>query len=195
MAEELRELRLSKQIPAKDMVAVVQQFYPKYDKTVQSKCENGDAYGVSLRPDAMAALYAHFAPELAEAKKPAKRDARRLTCRISARLETADYETIGKAVGGYIEVVHPKGLPDPYCMIVNEEGLLQNLPWNLFGSFLYGTIYHGNPIVGDIVILKEGFTTPGERDFIGLDEDDIKFLGAMAVSESGGDIKWESEGQ
>ena len=63
MAEELRELRLSKQIPAKDMVAVVQAIYPKYDKTVQSKCENGDAYGVSLRPDAMAALYAHFAPE------------------------------------------------------------------------------------------------------------------------------------
>lgn len=45
MAEELRELRLSKQIPAKDMVAVVQAIYPKYDKTVQSKCENGDAYG------------------------------------------------------------------------------------------------------------------------------------------------------
>ena len=66
MAEELRELRLSKQKPAKDMVAVVQAIYPKYDKTVQSKCENGDAYGVSLRPDAMAALYAHFAPELAE---------------------------------------------------------------------------------------------------------------------------------
>lgn len=62
MAEELRELRLSKQIPAKDMVAVVQQIYPKYDKTVQSKCENGEVYGVSLRPDAMAALYAHFAP-------------------------------------------------------------------------------------------------------------------------------------
>lgn len=48
MAEELRELRLSKQIPAKDMVAVVQAIYPKYDKTVQSKCENGEAYGVSL---------------------------------------------------------------------------------------------------------------------------------------------------
>ena len=49
MAEELRELRLSKQIPAKDMVAVVQQIYPKYDKTVQSKCENGEVYGCALR--------------------------------------------------------------------------------------------------------------------------------------------------
>ena len=26
------------------------------------------------------------------------------------------YETIGKAVGGWIEVVHPKGLPDPFCI-------------------------------------------------------------------------------
>lgn len=44
MAEELRELRIEKQIPAKEMVAVVQTLYPKYDKTVQSKCENGDTY-------------------------------------------------------------------------------------------------------------------------------------------------------
>lgn len=41
------------------------------------------------------------------------------------------YQTIGKAVGGYIEVVHPKGLPEPFIMIVNEEGLLQQLPPNL----------------------------------------------------------------
>ena len=98
MAEELRELRLSKQIPAKDMVAVVQAIYPKYDKTVQSKCENGDAYGVSLRPDAMAALYAHFAPELAEGRKAVKKDAHRLTCRISARLETADYGALQRLI-------------------------------------------------------------------------------------------------
>ena len=56
MAEELRELRVTKQIPAKDMVAVVQTLYPKYYKTVQSKCENGEAYGVTIRPDAMHAL-------------------------------------------------------------------------------------------------------------------------------------------
>ena len=76
----------------------VQAIYPKYDKTVQSKCENGDAYGVSLRPDAMAALYAHFAPELAEGRKAVKKDAHRLTCRISARLETADYEALQRLI-------------------------------------------------------------------------------------------------
>ena len=61
------------------------------------------------------------------------------------------YETIGKAVGGWIEVVHPKGLPDPFCMVVNEEGLLHGLPLNLFGCILYDTVRHGNPIVGNIV--------------------------------------------
>lgn len=105
------------------------------------------------------------------------------------------YETIGKAVDGWIEVVHPKGLPAPFCMVVNEEGLLRGLPLNLFGSILYGTARHGNPIVGDIVFLKECFVTPGERDFAGLDEDDIKFLGAMIASVSGGGVKWESEAQ
>ena len=47
------------------------------------------------------------------------------------------YETIGKAVGGWIEVVHPKGLPGPFCMVVNEEGLLHQLPDNPRASSLY----------------------------------------------------------
>ena len=51
-----------------------------------------------LRPDAMAALYAHFAPELAEGRKAVKKDAHRLTCRISARLETADYEALQRLI-------------------------------------------------------------------------------------------------
>lgn len=45
------------------------------------------------------------------------------------------YETIGKAVGGWIEVVHPKGLPDPFCMVVNEEGLLHGLRSTCLAAF------------------------------------------------------------
>ena len=73
-------------------------YQPGRAASVQSKCENGDAYGVSLRPDAMAALYSHFAPELAEGRKAVKKDAHRLTCRISARLETADYEALQRLI-------------------------------------------------------------------------------------------------
>ena len=94
MSDELRELRISKQIPAKEMVEVVQALYPKYDKTVQSKCENGEAYGVSLRPDAMNALYTKFAPELLEARSKRKGERHRLTCRISGRLENEVYAAL-----------------------------------------------------------------------------------------------------
>lgn len=94
MAEELRELRIMKKIPAKDMVAVVQEIYPKFDKTVQSKCENGEAYGISIRPDAMRALYSKFAPELLEARKRARGERHRLTCRISGRLEDDVYAAL-----------------------------------------------------------------------------------------------------
>lgn len=104
------------------------------------------------------------------------------------------YETIGKAVGGWIEVVHPKGLPDPFCMVVNDEGLLLGLPLNLLGSVLYESFRHGNPIVGNIVLCKEGFVE-GERDIIGLDDDDLKCLGALISAVSGGAVKWESEAQ
>ena len=94
---ELRKLRLEKNIPAKDMVAVVRAIYPKYDKTMQSKCENGDEYGVSLRPDAMNALYEQFAPEQL-AKKP-KRDNHRLKGRVSCRLEDADFAALQQRMG------------------------------------------------------------------------------------------------
>lgn len=87
MAEELRELRLSRKLPAKDMVSVVQELYPKYDKTMQSKCERGDEYGIQIRKDAMEALYAQFAPELLKKKK----DGHKYTCRISCRLPDEDY--------------------------------------------------------------------------------------------------------
>lgn len=50
------------------------------------------------------------------------------------------------------------------------------------------------PIVGNIVFCKEGFVE-GERDIIGLDDDDLKCLGALISAVSGGAVKWESEAQ
>ena len=94
MADDLRSLRQSRGILAKDMVAVVRELYPKYDKTIQSKCENGDVYGIQLRPDAMAALLAAFPPEAMEAPHKPKKERRRLTCRIAARLEQAEHEAL-----------------------------------------------------------------------------------------------------
>ena len=80
------------------MVAVVQTLYPKYDKTVQSKCENGEAYGVTIRPDAMTALYKRFAPERLEPPKRTRHGQHRLTCRISCRLEDGDYAALQQLI-------------------------------------------------------------------------------------------------
>ena len=103
------------------------------------------------------------------------------------------HKSIGEAVGGWIEIVRPVRLERPYCMIVNEEGVLLNQPMNMFGSFLYGTNYHGNPILGDIVLLKEGINSDGERDILGLDEQDIKYLRDMVSTKMGREDKLGQE--
>lgn len=103
-------------------------------------------------------------------------------------------KSIGDVVGGWIEVVRPVRLKRPYCMIVNEEGMLLNLPMNIFGSFLYGTDYHGNRILGDIVLLKEGINSDGKPDILGLNEQDIKYLCDMVSSGNGArDGMWKPE--
>lgn len=104
------------------------------------------------------------------------------------------YKSIGEAVGGWIEIVHPMRLGRPYCMVVNEEGLLRNLPMNVLGSFLYGTDTHGSPIVGDIVLLREGINSDGEYDLLGLTEQDITYLCNMVSTVNGSPIELEREG-
>ena len=95
---ELKALRLRRNLSQKDMVDVVRQIYPKYDKYVQSKCEKSELYGVELAKDAMNALYAAFDPERATARSARKKDKHRLTCSIRARLETPVYEALQQLI-------------------------------------------------------------------------------------------------
>ena len=83
------------------------------------------------------------------------------------------YKTVGSAVGGYIEHVHPMRLARPLFMNVNEEGRLLDLPLNHIGSFLYRTAQHGEPIVGNIVVMKDGYRN-GEPDIAGLDDSEVE---------------------
>lgn len=87
----LKSLRISKNIPSKELVAEVRKMYPKYDKPLQSKCERGEDYGIELRRDALEALFEKYAPEQLEAMKRRRSDTHRLKCRISCRLEDDDY--------------------------------------------------------------------------------------------------------
>lgn len=77
------------------------------------------------------------------------------------------HKSVGEVIGGWIEIVRPRGLTQPFCMIVNETGLQRELPLNIIGSFWYGTHMHGAPIVGNIVVMKEGIRN-GEQDLVGL---------------------------
>lgn len=99
------------------------------------------------------------------------------------------YDVIQKAVGGWYEHVHPVGLDRPYSMMVNEEGLLLGLPVNQLGSKLYGTPLHGQPIVGDVVFLKDGYDG-GEPDVVGMTEDEARRLGDKFIAMTGGIVRW-----
>lgn len=98
------------------------------------------------------------------------------------------YQTLSEVVGGWIEVVHARGLKSPYCFIVNEEGLLKKLPFNTIGSVWYQTSKHGWPIVGNIVVMKDGFVD-GEPDVVGLTDEEIAEIKAIATRISDGAIE------
>ena len=106
--------------------------------------------------------------------------------------DSPHYAVIQKAVGGWDEHVHPVGLERPYCMMVNEEGLLLNLPINLLGSVLYGTFQHGQPIVGNVIFLKEGYHG-GDPDVIGMTAEEAQSLGDKFSAMSGGFIRWTKD--
>ena len=78
------------------------------------------------------------------------------------------WSSLQKAVGGFFEVVHPRLLAAPYCMVVDEEGLLKGLPVNKAGSCLCG-----HPVVGGIAFMREGRNADGEPDLLGLTDDDM----------------------
>ena len=102
--------------------------------------------------------------------------------------EAPHYKLIREAVGGRYELVHPKRLGEPYCMMVNEEGLLLDLPLNPLGCYLCGSCV----IVGDIMILKTGDYN-GEPDAIGMTDEEARRLGEWFVLLGGGTVRWADE--
>lgn len=78
---------------------------------------------------------------------------------------------VKEVIGGWPEHCHPRLLPEPLCMFVDDEGLRKDLPINVVGCFLYETLAHGHPIVGTIVILKdEG------PNIVGLSDEELNHL-------------------
>ena len=89
------------------------------------------------------------------------------------------YDSVGKVVGGWVQVVHPVGLEPPFCMCVDDAGLLKDEEFNLIASILYGTPDHGNPIVGTVVLMKED--GDGEdRHLAGLSQAELQIMRRVA---------------
>lgn len=111
---ELQSLRERSGCKSIEMVDVVKGIYPKYDKYIHSKCENGREYGITLRPDAMDALVQRFAPDL---QNKSRKPNRSKPNRIYARLPDALYrqlqqhlERIGKTMQDFLEELITKHL-------------------------------------------------------------------------------------
>lgn len=94
-----------------------------------------------------------------------------------------DFGEIAKTMGWRItEHVKPWGLGPKYCMLIDDEGRLNERPVNNFGSLMYGFLVHGTPIVGDIVIMRDGRDlVTFERDIVGLDDEDLKMIWDMII--------------
>jgi hypothetical protein len=60
--------------------------------------------------------------------------------------DVSSLEKLQKAVGGYIQIVT---IDNQTCLVVNEEGLLMELPVNNWASS-----YSGQLIVGDVILMK-----------------------------------------
>ena len=82
-----------------------------------------------------------------------------------------DYKALRRAIGGYVETVHTQIMYDyfraPVLMLVDEEGLLKDLPTNAVASYFYGYQNHGHIIAGDAIFaisLGENMTGFGGRD-------------------------------
>lgn len=73
--------------------------------------------------------------------------------------------------GGFFEIVRCRTLPRKFVMLVDDCGVIKDLPINPVASVLYT-----QAIAGTALIMKEDIDEDGEPDLFGLDEDDTEEL-------------------
>lgn len=85
---DIKQFRISRGVEVKDMVSVLRDYYPGYDKSLQSKVENPDKYGVRLLEEAEGLLLGEFAQKPSAPPRPS---GHKLHRRVQARLTEHDY--------------------------------------------------------------------------------------------------------
>lgn len=94
-----------------------------------------------------------------------------------------DYKFYREIVGGYLEIVRPRGFVRlneetgrRHILVVDEEGAIKGDPINPRASLIYGMAIHGQPIVGNVIIATEALLWSREDmmyepDIYGLADD------------------------
>lgn len=96
MDNSLLRLRVEQSIPMADMVDVVKEAYPKFDKPLLSKCMNSAAYGVGLVPDAAKAIFQKFDPD--GKFKSRSKDRHKQPCSVRCRLDKETYQKLTEKI-------------------------------------------------------------------------------------------------
>jgi hypothetical protein len=96
-----------------------------------------------------------------------------------------DLKFLQKEVGGWVEVVHLETADGLIQMWLNEEGLLQNLPYNSLATHLYG---HSH-LVGTVVITG----LDDEGDACTLTEAEFVALMDRIVNHTAVVARWEKD--
>lgn len=72
-----------------------------------------------------------------------------------APLEDGTYNSVSNAVGGYIEHITLHGVFEGYSLYINEEGKLNNLPFNDIATAIWERVYgRTDIIVGNAVLVS-----------------------------------------
>lgn len=96
---------------------------------------------------------------------------------MSSLIASGDVCQLAKTFIGctYIEAVRANGIKYPYRMLVDEQGMFEEKPvLNILASFLYGTQFHGQPIVGNAVLVADQVLPNGDHDLRLLTKQEAK---------------------
>lgn len=102
----LKEVREGTGVLAKDVAAVVQNRFPKFNRQLLSQAEAYEKYGVIIHPDGLRAICDSYGVRLLETSiqdedpKPSKKkpERRKLGRKLTFRMTNGDYEVLQKRV-------------------------------------------------------------------------------------------------
>ena len=109
-------------VTTEEIVETVREIFPKYNKSLLTKCERPAEYGIELRPKAVELLRERFG----EIK--AKNDGHKLTTRLACRVPDAIYSTfkeIAEATGNTVNSLAYELVRD-YLRGVNDTKIAYN---------------------------------------------------------------------